>query len=93
MMHEYMEKILCEDHDAFAHVRNELLTRSLCHNFEQSITANIQHNPKAFWRYAKSRLKTHADIHSRIHNSDGNPLHSDTAKASAFNQRFFQRIH
>ena len=32
------------DHDAFVHVRNELrsLTRSLCRNFEQSITANIQ---------------------------------------------------
>ena len=77
------------DHDAFVHVRNDLrsLTRSLRHNFEQSITANVQHNPKAFWRYAKSRLKTQGTF-CDIQDSDGNLLHSDTAKASAFNQFF-----
>ena len=77
------------DHDAFACVRNDLrlLTRSLRHNFKQSITANIHHNPKAFWRYAKSRLKTRA-TYCDIHDSDGNLLHADSAKASAFNQYF-----
>ena len=77
------------DHDAFACVCNDLrlLTRSLRRNFEQSITANIHHNPKAFWRYAKSRLKTRA-TYCDIHDSDGNLLHADSAKASAFNQYF-----
>ena len=73
------------DYDAFIHVRNELssLTRSLCHGFEQCITANIQHNPKAFWQYAKSRLKTHA-TYCDIHDVDGKLLHSDAAEASVF---------
>ena len=86
---KYCETRAQADHDAFVHVRNELrsLTRSLHCDFEKSITANIQHNPKAFWRYAKSRLKTHA-TYEDIQDCDGNLLHSDTAKASAFNQIF-----
>lgn len=77
------------DYHAFVHVRNELrsLTRSLHHNFEQSITANVQRNPKVFWWYAKSRLKTQT-TYCDIQDSDGNLLHSDTAKATAFNQFF-----
>ena len=45
------------------------------------------HNPKVFWRYAKSRLKTHA-TYNDIQDSNGNLLQSDTAKASAFNEYF-----
>ena len=56
-----MEKILWRkycatraqtDHDAFVCTRNELRssTRSLRHDFEQSITANVKHNPEVFWQ-------------------------------------------
>ena len=77
------------DHDAFVFARNKLrsLTRSLRQDFEQCITTNVKHNPKVFWRYAKSRLKTHA-TYNDIQDSNGNLLQSDTAKASAFNEYF-----
>ena len=77
------------DHDAYVYIRNKLrsLTRTLRRNFEQSITANIQNNPKAFWRYAKSRLKTQTRMHD-IHDSDGNIIESDVSKATAFIQFF-----
>ena len=63
------------DHDAYVYIRNKLrsLTRTSHRNFEQSITANIQNNPKAFWRNTKSRLKTQTKMHD-IHDSDGNKI-------------------
>ena len=77
------------DHDAFVFARNKLrsLTRSLRQDFEQCITTNVKHNPKVFWRYAKSRLKTCA-TYNDIQDSNGNLLQSDIAKASAFNEYF-----
>ena len=63
----------------------------MCHDFEQSrsiaITANVQDNPKAFWTYAKSQLKTQAKLYD-IHDSNGNKIESDVSKATAFNQFF-----
>ena len=74
---------------SYVYTRNKLrsLTRALCYNFEQCITANIENNPKAFWRHAKSRLKTQTKMHD-IHDSDGNKIESDVSKGTAFNQFF-----
>ena len=62
------------DHAAFKTIRNALraLTRKLRKTFEESITKN----PKAFWKYSKSQLKTHSTINALI-NPDGNIVHSD----------------
>ena len=48
------------DYDRFARVRNELrsLTRSLKRNYEENLANNINVNPKAFWKYVTSNLKT-----------------------------------
>ena len=74
---------------SYVYTRNKLrsLTRALRYNFEQSITANIQNNPKAFWRHTKSRLKTQTKMHD-IHDSDGKKIESDVSKGTAFNQFF-----
>ena len=77
------------DHAAFTTTRNALsaLTRKLRKTFEESITKNIKANPKAFWKYSKSRLKTHSTINALI-NPDGNIVHSDTLKVEIFNNFF-----
>ncbi len=50
---------------------------------------NIKTNPKAFWKYSKSRLKTRSTINGLI-DSDGNinTVHSDTSKVQIFNNYF-----
>ena len=77
------------DYASFAHTRNALrsLTRKLRKSFEESISQNIKTNPKAFWKYSKSQLKTHSTINDLI-DSDGNTVHSDTPKAQIFNNYF-----
>ena len=77
------------DHAAFASTRNALraLTRKLRKTFEESITKNIKTNPKAFWKYSKSRLKTYSTINALI-NPDGNVVHGDALKVEIFNNFF-----
>ena len=74
---------------SFAYTRNVLrpLTRKLRKSFEESISQNIKTNPKAFWKYSKSRLNTHSTINGLI-DSDGNTVHSDTSKVQIFNNYF-----
>ena len=48
------------DHARFTQCRNQLwsLTRKLRRKFEEDLARNIKTNPKAFWRYSNTRLKT-----------------------------------
>ena len=77
------------DYAAFTSTRNALrsLTRKLRKTFEESITKNLKTNPKAFWKYSKSRLKTHPTINGLI-SSDGNIVHCDASKVEIFNNFF-----
>ena len=49
-------------------------------NLEQSITQNSKQNPRAFWKYVKSQLKTHSQ-NMDILDHNGNKVHSDSKKA------------
>ena len=61
------------------------LTCNLRRNFESEIANNVKQNPKVFWSYVKSRVKTHAGI-GCVEGIDGQLHHSDcTNKANAFN--------
>ena len=73
------------DYVAYTQARNTLhsFTHDLCRSFEQQVTNNIQTNPKAFWSYARSRMKTCVTI-----GSDGQLHHSDYHRANAFNKFF-----
>ena len=48
------------DHARFVRYRNQLrkLTRDLRKEYEKKLAADIKRNPRAFWRYTSTRLKT-----------------------------------
>jgi len=63
------------------------LTRNLHRNFECGVANNVKQNPKVFWSYVKSRLKTHVNIGS-VEGLNGQLHHSDCGRANAFNDFF-----
>jgi len=86
---QYLQTRLSRDYTLFTKARNNLrsLTRKLRRNFEKSIVTNIKQNPKSFWKYANSRLKTKAKIQD-IHEPNGNKITSNSLKAYAFGEFF-----
>ena len=38
------------------------LTRNLRRNFEKKLASSLKDNPKGFWRYASTRMKTKREI-------------------------------
>ena len=54
------------DRENYIRCKNGLraLIRTLRSNFEQNLALNIKSNPKMFWKYAKTRLKTKQSIPS-----------------------------
>ena len=77
------------DYLAYTSTRNALriLTRNLRRNFERGIANKVKQNPKVFWNYVKSRVKTRANIGS-VEGNDGQLHHTDSTKADAFNKYF-----
>ena len=73
----------------FTMCRNKLckMTRRQCKDFEQSLASSVKKTPKAFWRYANSRMKTRSAIRN-LKDADGSVATSDADKASILN-RFF----
>ena len=73
----------------FVRCRNDLrrLTRKLRRDFEQSLADAVKTNPKAFWRYANSRLKTRSTIENLI-DVDGTIASQDADKARVLNGFF-----
>ena len=66
------------------------LTRNLRKQFERQIANNIKENPKAFWNYARNRMKTRPAI-GNIEGIDGKLYTSDKDKSNALN-KFFSSI-
>jgi len=64
------------DHIAYTQARNALhsLTHNLRKQFERQIANNVKENPKAFWNYARSRMKTRPAI-GNIKGIDGQILY------------------
>ena len=73
----------------FRRSRNDLrsLTRKLRRNFESQLATNLKQNPKAFWRYSNSRLKTKTTL-GDLRDDDGVLVSSDKAKAELLNKCF-----
>ena len=70
------------DYARFKRCRNELraLTRSLRQQFESQLAADIKVNPKAFWRYSKSRMKTRSGVDD-LQDEDGTMKSEEQEKA------------
>ena len=75
------------DYLAYTQARNALrtLTHNLRKQFERQIANNIEEHPKAFWNYARTRMKTRPAI-GNIEGIDGKLYTSDGDKSSALNR-------
>ena len=83
-----MSKTDC-DYTAFKEGRNKLrrLTQNLRIHHEQHIVSNIGRNPKSFWCYINSYMKTRSGIDS-IQYPDGSTVTSNQEKAELLNSYF-----
>ena len=77
------------DYARFAQERNKLrkLTRKLQKDYESHLAYGIKRNPKAFWRYVNSKLKTRPSIES-LKLDNGTEAVTDQEKADALNSHF-----
>ena len=86
---KYMHTRDVLDHVRFTRARNKLrtVTRSLRANFERRLVTDIRDNPKGFWRYAGSRLRTRTRVED-LQADDGTMAREDHDKASLLNKYF-----
>ena len=77
------------DHAEYKKERNSLrwLTRKLQREFERDLIKNLKKDPKAFWRYANSKLKTRSKV-SQLFKEDGTITENDNEKAQVLNTFF-----
>ena len=77
------------DHARFSRCRNDLrkLTRHLRKEFEKNLALQMKANPKAFWRYASSRLSTRCRIEA-LTTKDGITASTGVEKAEALSKYF-----
>ena len=77
------------DYARYTRCCNELrtLTRNLRRDFEWKLAGNIKKNPKAFWQYTNSHLKTKVVV-GQLKDQSGIPQGEDTVKADIFNDYF-----
>ena len=73
----------------YVRCRNDLrrLTRKLRRDFELTLTDKLKENPKGFWSYANSRLKSRSVVEN-LRTPDGGLTTSDEQKATVLNQFF-----
>ena len=77
------------DYNKFVKCKNDLrsLTRSLRRMFEKKLANNSKNNPKPFWLYVKSKLKTRTKIHN-LTKADGSKACTSKEKADVLNAYF-----
>ena len=80
------------DYARFTQQRNQLrkLTRNLQLVFENKLAREVKTNPKAFWKYANSRLKTRTRI-DNLDREDGTRATTNKEKVEEFN-KFFSSV-
>jgi hypothetical protein len=85
---KYLQTRNEDDYKLYARARNQSRweSRRAKKDFERNIAREAKANPKAFFKYVNSRLKTHAKIPDLIVN--GTKISSDQDKAQALNDYF-----
>ena len=73
--------------DYINYTRIRTMTRTLCATFEHQLVNDVKDNPKAFWKYARSKTKTKSGI-SDLRKDNGSLTSTDLEKAEVLN-RFF----
>ena len=86
---KYMHSKDIIDHARFVRCRNDLrrLTRDLRSNFEKRLIKDVKENPKSFWRYVQSRMKTRSGVEDLIQ-ADGTLATENDDKARVLNAFF-----
>ena len=91
---EFLWRVYTRSHDIadysrYTKCRNQLraLTRRLRSDLEHSLAKNIKHNPKAFWRYTNTRLRTKAKLDDLV-DASGSTVSDDAGKACLLNSFF-----
>ena len=86
---KYVASKSAEDHDKFVKCKNKLrsLTRTLRKDFEKALANKIKNNPKPFWSYVQSKLKTKVKIPT-LTKLDGTKAYNSKEKAEALNEYF-----
>ena len=77
------------DHARFAQCRNELrgMTRALRREHERKLAADLKQNPKAFWKYANSRLRTRSRVED-LQDQNGGVATTNQTKADVLSSFF-----
>ncbi|XP_052786222.1 uncharacterized protein LOC128221661 [Mya arenaria] len=77
------------DYQKYCTARNKLrsYTRELRKNFEEELARDVKVNPKAFWKYASSKLTVKSGV-SDLKDSEGNLHGDDSSKAEILNEFF-----
>ena len=65
----------------------EKLCKKLKRSFEKDISMNAQKNPKAFWRYCRSQMKTRATV-GNLRRPDGKLTRTNKEKVDTLNEFF-----
>ncbi len=81
-----------KDYQEFAKARNQAkwACRKAVRMLEKKIADQAKHNPKAFWSYVQSKLKTRSGV-SDLDMPDGTRTSTDNQKADVLNE-FFQSV-
>ena len=64
-----------------------MMTRNLCRDFEYNLARNVKQNPKAFWRYCRSKIKNRSKL-GDLKMADGKLTGEDETKADLLNSFF-----
>jgi hypothetical protein len=90
----YLWKRFCQtkygrDHEEYKKERNSLreFTRKLQKEFEKDLINKLKKDPKSFWKYANSKLKTRSKI-SKLLKSDGTYTETPEEQAQVLNDFF-----
>ena len=78
-----------ENYLAYAHIRNQTRwkTRKAIKSYDKNIAANIRTNPKLFWSYVNSKMKSRQPI-SDLKKGNGELTVNDEEKAEVLNSFF-----
>jgi len=79
---QYTESLNHIDYVHYSTVRNKLrlLIRTLKKEYEAQLSTNLRNNPKAFWKYISTKLKTKCRVDS-LQKDDGSIAELDQEKA------------
>ena len=80
-----------EGHDYLEYAKARNVVKKECRNakaeFEHKLAQKVKSNPKAFYNYANSKLKTRSNI-ADLEKSDGTTTKNDSEKAETLNDFF-----